>query len=376
MGRLLAYILFYTLSFSVATATTWSAAQPYKIVSAENDIIVEAIPYQPYHWSPLGETRVYKAGRLLYTIDKYFREPVFTTSNGEYFIVVFNSNSYGVSSIVHFGQNTIDKNRTAIEIFKNGKPFKKYSMSDVIDTSVLPNNGVLYQWSYFVDWPREVIKDVVSGCKICKDIWEEDVLISCDTNEIDIVNCEECRTECDSAALYEQLYRIEESSIGIKGDTLRILTSQRILIEVAFSPKSLQRIPFDVSKMNVPKITTRKVEIKEIEMPDKFALPQLANGDTMETELRKLFADLGRYNGNDQVAVTISNLLIDSLGRCENLELTVVDIANKDWDKHYYNYSAKKFYSILSNWIKLQRFDTSLLPPSFKKYSFYGFIDI
>ncbi|WP_276135002.1 hypothetical protein [Polluticoccus soli] len=372
MRRLFAtLLLLISVCFNVARATSWSPVHPYKVFSSETDIVVDAVPYNPYAWEPsLGETRVYSAGQLLYKIDRYFDAPVFASNDGKYLAVVYSATDS------HRGTPAEVRDHSGIEIYENGKLYHRYSMPEIIGKVPFPEEGA-FEWSYYVDWPEEMRTGVQFGCEACRETWSEQVLASCDTSEIDNDDCAECRSACDSFSLYQRLKQVEENAISMRGDTLRILTKLGMILEVHLSSKQemTRRRVFDQSKMEILPASTRRKDTKEIDWPGIMDLPQLVNGDSIEIELGKLFTNLGRYNANEKLGVHITSMVIDSSGRCEFSEIYFMT-EDKDWDKHFYKYSAKQVRSIIKEWIKKQRFDTSLMPSGFKKYSFESYIDI
>jgi hypothetical protein len=177
--------LFLALLFQTATATTWAAAYPYTQRIEGQDVVVKAFSYDPYTASPmLGVTRVYYKNKLLYSIDRYYRERIFTSDDGEYLAVVNTSNSAGLSSYTSFGIEKVNFNEPAIELFRHGQLYKTFTLKEVIDTTMFYNNGEFFYWGYQLDSGFESVEE---DCEICREVYGRRVLKMGDTTEIDPV---------------------------------------------------------------------------------------------------------------------------------------------------------------------------------------------
>ena len=125
--------------------TTWAAAYPYTQKIDGQNIVIKAYSYSPYYGSPtIGITKVYSNNRLLYSIDRYYRENIFTSQDGQYLAVVNTIISSRLMGSIFFVGSQIDFNETAIEVFKNGLPFKTYSLKDIIDTTRFTNDDNIF----------------------------------------------------------------------------------------------------------------------------------------------------------------------------------------------------------------------------------------
>jgi hypothetical protein len=101
-------VIILTVLSQTVFGTTWSAAYPYVQKIDGQDITVKAFPYAPYSGSPMiGFTKVYLNKEVLYTINKYYRERIFTSDDGQYLTVVHTSNSAGVSSLLLLVMNRL-----------------------------------------------------------------------------------------------------------------------------------------------------------------------------------------------------------------------------------------------------------------------------
>jgi len=76
----------------------------------------------------------------IYTLDRYYREKIFTSDDGQYLVVIHTS--YFQRIVTEW----TDFNKTAIEVFKNGQVFKTFTLKDVIDTTKLVAKEQSVQW--------------------------------------------------------------------------------------------------------------------------------------------------------------------------------------------------------------------------------------
>lgn len=356
--------------------TTWSAAYPYRQQIDGQNVVIKAFPYDPYSGSPMiGVTRVYFNNKLLYSIDKYYREKIFTSNDGQYLVIVYTSNSVGVSSYTSFGIERVNFNQTAIEVFKNGQPFKTYSLKDVIDTTKLANNGRFFYWGYYVDF--EAFRNAEYGCESCKEVYGRKVLRTMDTSEIDIDEWQECKRECDSVKLKATEMETFKNSIFVQDNSLFVLTNQNVVVKLDFATLSVQQMPFDKivadkQTFHPPKLNRK---YKKVKLPDKFDKPNLKDGRSFEKGVADLFG-LSVLDNKEKNTfnVFINYLVLDKKGKC-------VDFYGNVYDERISTFFTeesknKEMTEKLNKWVREQTFQTKLIPKGFDGYSFLCIVDL
>lgn len=369
LKNILKTILFSVLS-QTAFGTTWSAAYPYTQKIDGQNVLIKAFPFDPYSKSPMiGITKVYLNKKLLYTIDKYYRERIFTSNDGQYLVVVHTSNSAGVESYISFGIERINFNQPAIEVFKNGQPYKTFALKDVIDTTKLASNGQFFYWGYYVD--IEAFEDAEDGCESCKEVYGRKVLRTGDTTEIDIDEWEECKRECDSVILKAIEIAVYRNSIYVQDNSLFVLTNQNIVVKLDFEEMTIQKIPFekvvaDKKTFHPPKLNRK---YKNVKLPDKFDEPNLKDGRSFEKGVADLFNLIVPDNTKEKTfCVYITALILNKKGQCIDFYGSV----NDERISEYFTEESenKEMTKKLSKWVKEQTFDTKLIPKGFDGYSF------
>jgi|GEM_PF-3728292 len=361
-------------------ATTWSQARPYIQKTEGQDVEIRAKAYEPYVSEPFGETEVYYKGKLLYTLDRYYRHKLFTSDDGTYLVFVTTNNYAGLSSVTYFGQNWIYHAKPAIAIYKNGILVKNYELKDVIDTASLLNDGVLYDWGYSVNFNKDSIMDWQIGCKVCKEIYTKEVLKNCDTSEIDIVECEECRADCDSFASFQVEKRISDNSIFVRNNILYILTNQGKVLLLDFDKLELQSIPLDLMLKDKKSYSAPEVIVvydTSTILPDKFDLPTVDDGKEFETALKEYIKQDETINAGfgDKWHILVRKLVVNRAGLCEELEM---EISNKDWEsnvKHEVWYANRnQIKAKVEHWLMTRQYNKSSVPKGFKKYCYWASI--
>jgi hypothetical protein len=375
LKNILTTILLIVLS-QTTFGTTWGAAYPYIQQIEGQNVVVKAIPYDPFSGSPMiGLTEVYLNNKLLYSIDKYYREKIFTSEDGEYLVVVHTSNSEGMLSYSSFGMEHIKFNQKAIEVFKNGQPFKTFTVKDVVDTTKFLNNERFLNWIYYVD--LEAFQMAKFGCESCKEVYGRRVLRTIDTSEIDIDDWEKCRRECDSAGSKNTAVRISQNAIYVQGNSLFVLTSQHTVVKLNFAEMTIQQVGFDKEVPNIKIFNppTLKRKYKKLKYPEKFLLPELYNGKTIDQALAELLNKRVSIGHGDSAAIRIyfHTLLINKEGKCEQVYVSpsIRDDLKKDF---MYFENDEKLKEIIEEWIKLQTFKTATIPKEFFKYNFEDFV--
>lgn len=345
--------------------TTWKPAYPYRQQVKGQKIVIEATPYAPYNGSPMiGITKVYLGKKLLYTIDKYYRERMIPSDDGQYLAIIFNSNFPGI-----FTSNSgIDFDQTAIEILKNGKTFKRLALRDVIDTTIAFNRKY-FSWVYSLDY--EALKSAEIGCKSCEEVYGKKVLQSCDSTEIDANECSECKRDCEVMKFKRTAENLTKNSVYAQNNSLFVLTNQSTLFKLDFNTFEFRNIPFetaivDKKEFNPPKVSRKYNKVK---LPDNFAQPKMKDGRRLEKGIADLFTlSIPDINEKEKYLVYIHTLLLDQNGKCVEFYGHVYDQGIDD------NFSPesvdKGMTKKLNLWIKEQTFQTKLIPSGFDMYSF------
>lgn len=368
LKNILTTILLTVLS-QTAFGTTWSAAYPYTQKIDGQNVVVKAFPYAAYSGSPMiGVTKVYLNNKLLYTIDKYYRESIYTSNDGQYLVVIHTSNTAGITSYNSFGIERLNFNQPAIEVFKNGQPFKTFTLKDVIDTTKLANNGQFFHWGYNVD--IEAFDKAIWNCNY----WRKDLTRS---DKKECLNgdtafyCREWIQGCDSLRIFEQEKFIYANSIYIQDNSLIVLTNLDMVVKLDFKEMTVQQIPFDKivpdkKTFNPPKLNRK---YKRVKMPDKFDQPNMKNGSSFEKGVADLFNLTVPDNTNEKsFCVFINHLVLNKEGKCIDFYGTV----NDERISKYFSEESKnkEMTEKLNKWVKEQTFDTKLIPKGFDGYSF------
>lgn len=355
--------------------TTWSAAYPYiQHINGQN-IVIKAFSYSPYLGSPMiGVTRVYYKKKLLYSIDKYYRERIFTSDDGKYLAVVHTSNSEGISSYTTFGFNKINFNKTAIEVYKNGQPFKTLSLKDVIDTTKLANNGQFFYWGYNVNF--KAYDEAIWNCNY----WNKNLTksekkecLNGDTTSY----CKEWLQGCDSMKMYEREKAIYSNYIYVIDNSLFVLTNQNFVVKLDFAEMTIQQIPFDKiipdkKNYNPPKLIRN---YKKTKLPEKFDEPNLKDGRSFERGVADLFGlSIPEKNEKSIFNIFINNLVLDKNGKC-------IEFYGNVYDERISTFFTKESKNIemtekLNKWVREQTFQTKLIPKGFDGYSFLCIVDL
>jgi hypothetical protein len=363
-----------TVLTQIVFGTTWTAAYPYTQQIDGQNVIVKAFPYAPYSGSPMiGVTKVYLNNTLLYSIDKYYRERIVTSNDGQYLAVIHTSNSAGIASYTSFGINRINFDRTAIEIFKNGQPFKKFTLKDVIDTAVLANNGLFFYWGYYVDF--KAFDNAIQNYRF----WNKNLsrsekreCLNGDTTSY----CKEWINGRDSMKIFKQEKHIYTNSVYIKDNSLFVLTNQNMAVKLDLSTLTIQQIPLeeivtDVKTFNPPKLNRK---YKKIKLPDKFDEPKIKDGRSFEKGLADLFNLTVHNSDGETFCIFINKLFLDKKGKCIDFYGNVYD---RRISESFTNESInKEMTEILNKWIKEQIFDTKLIPKGFDGYSFLCIVNL
>ena len=345
-------------------ATSWITAYPYTQQIDGQSIVVEAYPYAPYSGSPMdGVTKVYSNGKLLYTIDKYYRENIFTSDNGQYLVIV---NPLYRLNYIHFEIGQKNFNQTAIEVYKNGQPFKTFALKDVIDTTKYTGK----EWVYSFDF--EAFEKATWSCKYWRRNLTRNEKKECLNGNDTNFYCEEWINSCKS--IREKF--IYDNSIYVQNNSLFILTNQDMVVKLDFAQMTIQSFPFDQiipnkQTFNPPKLNRK---YKEIKLPDKFVQPDMKDGRSFEKAIAELFNLIVSDHKDAVFCIYIGHLVLNKEGKC-------VDFYGKVYDKRISKYSSEESINhdmteMLNKWINEQTFDTKFIPKGFDKYSFLCIVDL
>lgn len=358
--------IFTTILLTVFTQTVFGTsyfeAFPYTQQIDGQNVVIKAFPYVQHYGSPvmMGVTKVFYNGKLLYTIDKYYRERIFTSNDGQYLVVVHTVNSEGFPIYNEFGIEADTRrcnfNQTAIEVFKNGQPFKTFALKDVIDTTKIINKGRFWYWGYDVD-PRAFANAIGN--------WHHF------KNNLTPSSKEECYdadNARDSMTLYEKEMFIFYNSSYVQDNSLFVLTNQNMVVKLDFSNMTVQQILFDKIIPDKKIYNPPKLNRKE-ERHYKFEKLNMKDGSTLGKGVADLFS-LTVCNNTDEklFSVFIDYLVLNEEGKCIDFNGAV---RNKRIS-HYTMEEAKnnEMTEKLNMWLKEQTFDTKLIPKGFDGYSF------
>lgn len=357
--------VFILIAFALCSfATTWAPAMPYTQKIKGQKVTIKATPFNPYWGSPIfGETKLFYKNKLLYTIDKYYREQLISSNNGIYLAKIN----------ISLDTRGFSYNQTAIEILKNGKPFKKIPLIDLIDSIEDIQASRFLYWGY--DFNYEKYENATRKYKGCKKTWSKRELRKCETNRISLPYCKECKEifgYYDSVKIEKNL---ADNPIFIKNNTLHILTNQGYIITYNFNTHILKRILFeevvtDKKAYSPPKI---KKKYRRIKYPSKASLPKQKNGKTLEIAISEfLDIDTVDYYKNGAIQISIMGLLLNEDGKCERVNV-YYQVKNGSNNKQEF-VEDKEISKSVANWLYSQEFSTSDIPKGFPKFVFSDFL--
>ena len=322
-------LLLTIILFPISIIASWSVF-PWTLKTNEN-IKVESIPYRIYEGYDLGITKVYQRNRLLYSIEEYFSNFIILSNTGEYFVSI----NLGIWQ----------KGIHVIEIDENGSPIPMPRIEEFKGEAIkIYKNGKIVRTIDFIDLPIDTSLIEKRNDKI---YWL--------TNNEYLRNC----------------------PAYIKNDTLNIFTIDNQIIPIALStgeqlnPKVLKAEKVDYLASLLPK---RKFKVKQKGFPEKFLLPKLENGKTIEEGLAEYLKLKPAENERDIALVKIyfHTLLITKEGQCEKCHVSPTKRENIETKFGYdYDLILKKK---IEDWIYQQKYDTRLIPRYTDKYVFSDFI--
>jgi len=360
---------FLTFLIIKCSGTTWVAAYPFTQKNEGQKVTIKAVSYAPFNASPmLGVTKVYYNKKLLYKIDKYYREKILTSDDGKYLAVI--RTSY---QSVFLSDHSY---RPAIEILKNGQPFKILYLNDIIDTTKILHKNGFYYWNYYFD--SDAFRWAKYGCQNCRKDFSSRVLRTGDTSEIDEDEWEECKRQCDSVKYEKLAIKISKNSMYVKNNCLIIFTNQGTVIKLDFATFTIQQIPVGVyitqeKSYNAPKLIRK---YKKVKLTNTFEIPNLTNGNNYKQEVGNIFGLSISKTSNDTTIfnVFIHHIVINKYGKC-------IDFYGNIYDERISKYSSKQSINKemtekLNIWAKEQFFETKLIPKGFECYSFICIVNL
>ena len=320
-------------------ATTWAPIYPYTQKTEKGKVKIKSFPYDPFHGGHgPGETFVYCKGELLYSIDKYFTTPFFTYDNGKYLIEVdFYLNFQNPIGIIDengtIHKDPINYDGDAIRIYENGELRNTIKFSELkIDTSRININkyGNWFSWNYRSNDSTNAMKN-----------------------------------------------KMDDFPAFLSDGDLHIITSDNQLVTLDIKSATQSNVPnaenyFDQKENWKP--TKIKRKFHKIKYPEKFSLPKLANGKTIEQALSEFLNKEPANDNRDSSTVQIyfHTLLINSNGACEDISVSPSTRSGVDKDfSHSYNAVLKER---IEEWAMKQRFKTNTIPKSFVKYKYLDFV--
>lgn len=330
-----------TILTANAFATTWAPIYPYIQKTENRKVKSHSFPYGVHNgpYGP-GETFVYANEKLLYSINKYFSTPFFTSSNGQYLIefdfylnyspqinIIDDNDKWTTKPIIYDGK--------AINIYKDGILFKTINFSDLnIDTSKIKVNEFAnwFSWQYKKD---DSTKDKLK-------------------------------------------MKMHQNPAFIEDKKLHLITAdnQIIIIEISTGQITTQQNAYETLSQRTswrPKIHKRKY--KKVKYPEKFLLPKLQNGTTIEKGLAVLLGRKISTSERDSSTIQIyfHTLLINEKGKCEIVYASpsIRDNIAKDFMN---SENDQKLKARIENWIKQQTFETLTFPKDFRKFKYTDFV--
>src|SRR5690554_1900040 len=325
---------------SSSWATTWGPVYPFVQKTENGKVKTHSIPYGVYDGphGP-GETFVYSNGNLLYSIDKYFLSPFFTTNNGQYLIefdfhIDYHQPLGNIDDSGNVTTEPIIYDGKAVNIYKDGKLFKTIDFKELkIDNSKIKvnNYGNQFSWNYSIN---DSIKN-----KLKMKMYQHPAFI-------------------EENKLY--LISVDNQLISIEIETGNIIDRQNA---------------FEILKLKTNwKPNTIKRKYKKVKYPDKFFLPNLQNGKSIDKALSELI-DMRTTEGDKDSAllqIYFHTLLINKDGKCE--EVYVSPSRRSDLKNDFYDEVDKQLKTEIEKWVMGQTFNTKTIPNKFLKYKYSDFV--
>ena len=315
-------------------ATTWSAAYPYTQKTENGKVKLHSLPYEPFGGPNLhGETFIYQGKSVAYSIPRYFWNPVFTFQGGDYLVEVDPVFQF-VRPPSTSKKPLPDWDEEAIKIYYKGELQQTLNYSQFkVDSAALTYFGPYnsFRWVYH--------------------------------------NAEEGSVPLKNKMAEQPIYQ--------SGNSLFLITCDNQLIEIDVlagkvksrqpALKALQALP----EWNPPRV---KRKYRKTDYPEKFQLPRLENGQTLEEALAAhLKKQLIDEEKKDELHLMFSpTILIDKKGKCR---VTHIYLATRTGEKILENQgSDAEFKQTVTTWIEAQTFSSKSIPKGFPKFEYRDFI--
>jgi len=320
-------------------ASTWGPAYPYIQKTEGQEVIIKANSYAPYQGNAtIGLTEVFYKKILLYSIDIYYREKILSSNDGHYLAIIHTTYFHGVESLDSTRkpqESPIDF--IALEILKDGKPFMKVHLKEVIDINKSEIKNGLISWIYA---PKHSTSENESSIKMNK---QESLSYS--------------------------------NSVSVVDNKLQIITNQNTVVQFDFNSFAITQLPFEAIVSNKDSFNPPKTRRKYIKtnLPDKSDKPVMKDSRNFELAICELF-DLKptSYVETATYTIFIHQLMINHKGNCLNALGTVYEKTSSTKNSLINTEMTKK----LNNWLTIQQYDKRSVPKKLNAYNFHFAVDL
>jgi len=320
---LLIFLVFLSIGLKASsTFYPWS-------VKLDNKIEIKSTPYRIYDTSVPGETKVYKDKQLLYSIDKYLSGKVLTDKSGEFLVEInfFIYKGWFDNVVVDSAGNTfIDNNffkGNVINIYKNGILQKEINFEELsIDTAKVNRTDFYFNWN------------------------------------------------SSKAEFAKSSFLIVENEVKIFSVDNQIITIDLNELKLSYAPLLSDKVKFYSNQLAKIK---RKVWKKGF--PEKFTLPLLDNGTSLENSLAENLGKVISDYCNDKdasIRIYVHTLLINKSGVCESCYVSTTHKNDTDED---FGYNADNLLKDkIESWLLNQKYQVKEIPKFMDKFGFSNFI--
>lgn len=362
----LALNILFLFTIQLVNGMSWVPAYPYQQDIKGQTIIIKATPYAPYLYNSIGLTEVYQKKKLLYSFNHYYRVPIIPSDDGRYLFTIYNGESS--NQIEMIGKSLLPLNQqTVIEVLKYGKPYKRFTLADVIDTILLARNYNFYSWRY--NYNHHQYDNAEIECESCIEVYGKRTLKKCDSNKIFQDECDLCNQNCDSLKLLDSKVKTYNNSVYVKNNHLYIITNQNTVVDIDMESLIIKKHTFkNLGNFNPP---TPKRKYKLIKLPNKFDEPKINSSENFDISIANFF-NLSVQNKNEKYTIFI-NVLIDRKGKCVKYNGNVYNQENASFSTQSIN---QEMSNTLEKWIIQQTFKTNLIPRGFDKFYFTCIVNL
>ena len=170
--------------------------------------------------------------------------------------------------------------------------------------------------------------------------------------------------------MYQHPAFIEENKLYLIS-----VDNQLISIEIETGNIIDRQNAFEILKLKTNwKPNAIKRKYKKVKYPDKFFLPNLQNGKSIDKALSELI-DMRTTEGDKDSAllqIYFHTLLINKDGKCE--EVYVSPSRRSDLKNDFYDEVDKQLKTEIEKWVMGQTFNTKTIPNKFLKYKYSDFV--